>query len=128
MKNRDIYISALHLIGEDVYEEQNDDYEERASFLLAAFCSETEATDAAYREYKKLGAAEKFSCVFLSLDADFPCCDRFANSAAFYLAAMLTIDNDTELSDKLFDRYCDSMAKIQSSIPSKIEKIAQKYL
>ena len=32
-----------------------------------------------------------------------------------------------ELSDKLFDRYCDIMATIHSEIPAKIEKIAQKY-
>ncbi len=128
MKNRDIYISALHLIGEDIYHELNEDYEERATFLLAAFASETEPTDAAYREYKKLAPAEKFNCVYLSLDGEFPCADRFANPAAFYLAAMLIIDDNSELSDKLFDKYCDSMARIQSSIPSKIEKIAQKYL
>ena len=53
MKNRDIYISALSLIGESVDIEENNDYEERAPYLLAAFCSEAASTDAAYREMKK---------------------------------------------------------------------------
>jgi hypothetical protein len=38
------------------------------------------------------------------------------------------IDEDMELSDKLFDNYCDSMARIETEIPSKLEKIAEKYL
>ena len=127
MKNRDIYISALSLIGESVDIEENNDYEERAPYLLAAFCSEAASTDAAYREMKKLEAATSVDNVCLPLECDFPYADRFASAAVMYLAAMLVIDENIELSDKLFDRYCDTMATIQSEIPSRIEKIVQKY-
>ena len=127
MKNRDIYISALKLIGEDVDAEVNSDYEERAPYLLAAFCSEAASTDAAYREMKKLEPSTSADNVCLPLECDFPYADRFVSAAVMYLAAMLVIDENLELSDKLFDRYCDAMATIQSEIPSKIEKIVQKY-
>ena len=127
MKNRDIYVSALHLIGENAYAEENSDYEERAPYLLAAFCSEAAATEAAYREYKNLGEAPTVDAVSIPLEIDFPFAERFVHAAVQYLAAMLIIDENAELSDKLFDKYCVIMATIQSEIPAKIEKIAEKY-
>ena len=127
MKNRDIYISALHLIGENAYAEENLDYEERAPYLIAAFCSEAAITEAAYREYKELDKAPAPDSVSIPLDTDFPFVDRFVHAASLYLAAMLIIDESPELSDKLFDKYCCAMATIQSEIPARIERIAEKY-
>lgn len=127
MKNRDLYISALHLIGENAYAEENLDYEERAPYLIAAFCSEAANTEAAYREYKELDKAPVLDNVNIPLDTEFPFIDRFCHAATLYLAAMLIIDENPELSDKLFDKYCCAMATIQSEIPSRIEKIAEKY-
>ena len=127
MKNRDIYISALHLIGENAYAEENLDYEERTPYLLAAFCSEGATTDAAYREYKNLGTTPPVDSVSIPLDVDFPFAERFVHAASLYVAAMLIIDENTELSDKLFDKYCDAMTTIESEIPLKIEKIADRY-
>ena len=46
----------------------------------------------------------------------------------FYLAAMLVIDYDEELSDKLYDRYCDSVSVISSAIPFEIESIINRYI
>ena len=127
MKIKEIYTSALHLIGEDDSAEENADYEERAPYLIAAFCGEAEATDAQYRKAHGLPAAEPFSYISIELEMDFPCSDRFANAAAAYLAAMLIIDENAELSDKLFDRYSSIMSTIYSEIPAVIEKITQKY-
>ena len=126
MQNRDIYISALRLIGE-LSLQDNKDYEERAPYLLAAFCTESAEIDAAYRKEHSLASRPNVSSVCIPLDADFPCTDRFASAATAYLAAMLVIDENMELSDKLFDRFCSIMATIQSEIPSKIEKIADRY-
>ena len=127
MKNRDIFISALHLIGENADAEENLDYKERTPYLLAAFCSEAATTDAAYREYKKLDKTSSFDSVSIPLDADFPFAERFVHTASLYVAAMLIIDENAELSDKLFDKYCDAMATIEAEIPLKIEKIADRY-
>ena len=123
MKNRDLYISALHLIGEKADSEGNDDYEERAPYLIAAFCTEAEMTEKAYREYKSLGDAPEIDNVSIPLDIDFPMADRFCRAAILYLAAMLIIDENPDLSDK----YCCARATIQSEIPARIEKIAEKY-
>ena len=127
MKNRDIYSSALRHLGEDPDAVQNEDYEERAPYLIAAFCLECAETDIAYREANGLAKRTEVNSVCLPLDNSFPCADRFASAAALYLAAMLIIDENMQLSDKLFDRYCDIMATVQSEIPAKIEKIAQRY-
>lgn len=128
MKIKEIYTSALHLIGEDDDTKGNEDYEERAPYLIAAFCSEAEATDAQYRKAHGLDAAKPFSYISIPFEMDFPCCDRFATAAAMYLAAMLIIDENVELSDKFFDKYCSIMSTIYSEIPAVIEKITQKYL
>ena len=127
MKNRDVYISALHLIGENADAEENFDYEERTPYLLAAFCSEAASTDAAYRAYKKLGSTPTTDSVSIPLDAEFPFAERFVHAASLYVAAMLIIDENSELSDKLFDKYCDAMATIESEIPLRIEKIVNAY-
>ena len=127
MKNRDIYISALKLIGENEDVEINEDYAERAPYLLAAFCSDCSETEAAYREYKKIEASDDTDPVRLPLESEFPFVEKFSVAAAFYLAAMLIIDENAALSDKIYDRYCDLMARIQSEIPSRIEKIADRY-
>ena len=40
MKNREIYENALRLLALSAHEGENEDYEERAPYLLAAFCTE----------------------------------------------------------------------------------------
>ena len=127
MINREIYLRALSLLGERCDSEGTEDYEERAPYLIAAFCTEAKEIDASYRESMKMSPAKEIDCVHIPLEATFPLADRFVNAATNYLAAMLIIDENTELSDKIYDIYCDLMASIQSEIPAKIEKIAQKY-
>ena len=127
MTNKDIYVSAMKHIGESCDVEGNEDYEERAPYLIATFCSEASELEAAYREAHSLPTPTKRDAIRQMLECEFPMCDEFASAATLYLAAMLIVDENPELSDKLFDRYCCRMATIQSSIPSRIEKIAQKY-
>lgn len=128
MKIKDIYTSALSILGEENGGEGNEDYEERAPYLVAAFCCEAETLDRDFRRANNLPTSDAFSYVCLPLDREFPCCERFVNAASMYLAAMLIIDENSELSDKLFDKYCVIMSKIHSEIPLMIEKISQKYL
>lgn len=127
MKNREIYDAALRVLAEKCVDGANDDYEERAPYLIANFCCESSSTDSAYRKAHSITAAKKVSAVFLDLDADFPCCDRFATAAVMYLAAMLIIDENAELSDKFFDRYSDTMSEICMEIPAVIERISDRY-
>ena len=117
----------MRLIAKKLDSEENYDFEERAPYLIATFCAEVFEIDKVIRKMLGLTFSEEFRATYLSLDGEFPLLDRFASVAAKYLAAMLIIDEDGDLSDKLYGAYCDSMAAIQDRLPSVIEKIANKY-
>ncbi|MGM9683113.1 MAG: hypothetical protein ACI3XQ_05905 [Eubacteriales bacterium] len=127
MKNRDIYLAALHLLGESADCDCNEDYEERAPYLIAAFCTETARLDLEYRKSHSLPPSEGADCVYLPLGSDFPRCDRLSAAASMYLASMLVIDENSELSDKLFDKYCDALSSVCNELPARVERIVQTY-
>ena len=112
----DIYYSALALLGESMNKSDNADYVERAPYLIAAFCTEVQERDKSWRASLKLGDQSTWNPVFISLDESFPLSERFASAAAFYVAAMLVVESDEDLSDKLYDRFCDAISTIDSNI------------
>ena len=128
MKNRDIYKAALNLLSQSADEGENPDFEERAPYLLASFCSEAFETDRILRSVLGLTPIGSFDGVWLPLDVDFPLSSKLAPIGAAYLAAMLVIDEDPELSDKLYGHYCDGISRIRSEIPCILESIKNKYL
>lgn len=130
----DIYGSALAILGESQDTSDNADYEERAPYLIAAFCSEAQETDKEWRNSLSLDAQSTWDPVCISLDELFPLSDRFASAAAFFVAAMLVVDSNETLYDKLYDRFCESMSAIDSSIAEPepeefyiLESITNKY-
>ena len=123
--NRDIYKNALSLIGERVSEENCEDYEERAEYILPAFYCTVKSIDKKLRKAQGKEAQPTFSAVHASLEHEFPLLDCFASPAALYLAAMLVIEVDQELSDSLYDKYCDGIASIAAY--TSCEPISQKY-
>ena len=127
MTNRKIYECALHILAQNGVECDNSDYEERASYILATFCSEMDRTDDLMRKAFKAPVKITFQNVWISLDEDFPLVNRFAPLAAKYLAAMLVIDEDGELSDRIYDMYCQSISALKRDIPCIIESTADKY-
>ena len=127
MKNRDIYALSLAMIAENGDRYENGDYEERAGYLIAAFCSEAEEINRRYCEGKGKPCTEIEIPIYLSLDEDFPLKDRFASAAGAYLGAMLILDEDPDLSDVLFTRYCDMIAAICEEIPMRSYSIADRY-
>ncbi len=122
----EIYEAALALIGERE-NEGTGDYAERAPYLLAAFCSEAGALDTLCRSAGSLDKQPAYSAVMIELASVFPLTRRFAKPASLYIAAMLVLDENEELSEKLYDRYCDAMSSICSGIPGAIEKITDIY-
>ena len=122
VSNREIYNNALVHIGEAASSIGVSDYEERAPYLIAAFCSTVKSIDKQIRKSEGLGSQGDFSPVSLPLDSDFPLCDRLSAPAALYVASILVIDEDPELSDSLYDKYCDNIASIaaqsEASVPS----------
>jgi len=127
MKNKDVYISALNLIAQSDRAESNEDYEERAPYLLAAFCSEVREMDREYRKAHGLCVQTDFNDVYMALDRDFPACHRFSAPACLYLAAMLIIDEDGALSDKFYEKYCDAISSVYSEIPAELDSIRNIY-
>ena len=127
MRLREIYDSALKFLAESSAVGDNEDYEERAPYLLASFCNQAKATDAGLRRSLGITNSKSFNTVYIALDAEFPLLEQLATCGALYLAAMLVLDEDKELSDTLYDKYCDAISSICSSICSVSEKIADKY-
>jgi len=127
MKNKDIYSTALSILAQSNVEGENEDYAERAPFLIAAFCNEVAELDKLARAMLQLPEVQ-FNCTWLPLDEDFPLIERFASVAAKYLAAMLVVDEDSDLFDRLYDIYCDAISRIREELPSAIENIVNKYL
>ena len=122
---REIAMGASRLLG-NTYDEPLD-FETRSSFILAAMASETAYLDKQFREANGLDPQPEFDYSFINLDLDFPLSDRFISAAKFYLASLLIIDTNEELSDLFFERYCDSVCSISNSIPAKLEKTSNVY-
>lgn len=108
-------------------EDENGDYAERAPYILSAMFSEAARIDKDYRAANGMDGQPDFSPTYAELDSDFPLSDRFASAAAFYLASLLIIDENDELSDAFYDKYCDSMSAIASEIPSSVTKTKNVY-
>ena len=117
MKLRSVYLTALKLIGEIDCSLSESELEERAPYIGAALCREAASLDRAYRKAFSIGEGEAFEGLYLDLNAEFPLADRFAPAAAYYMAAMLILDDDAELYEKLFERWCDALASISAEIP-----------
>lgn len=128
MTVQEIYEAALGLLGEPIGEGTDGDYNERAPYIVAAFCCEAARADRDYRETRDLGEQPSFSEVYIDLGEEFPFCSRFSSAAAYYLAAMLILEEDEPRADVLFDRYCDSLASIESETPAVLKKIRNVYV
>lgn len=128
MKNKDIYDSALRILAERCDADACEDYEERAPYLIAAFCAESAEADKIYRKANGLPTHKEVSEVYLPLTDNFPCAPRFATAASTYLASMLVFDENTELADRLFERYSDIMSAICYELPALVEPIRDKYV
>ncbi len=127
MKNRDIYETAIHLIAQPMEDERLEDYAVRAPYLLGGFLYENSHLDASYRQFCGLEPHGFIGAIYADLDNDFPFAERFSTPAGYYLAAMLVIDEDGELSDRLFAMFCDSISQISKEIPAASESITNIY-
>ena len=127
MKNRDIYENALRILAQSTLVGENEDFEERAPYLIANFCSEAMEINRHLCEAIGKTPVGEIESVWLSLEENFPLLDRLAPIACLYLAAMLILDEDGETSDKLYARYCEKITSLWQEIPAVIEKIKEKY-
>lgn len=117
MKLINVIETAKRLLGTRVTSDNDDDYDERAPYIGAALCTEAAALDRAYRAAFGLPEQKEFPALYIDLKAELPLCDRFAPAASYYMAAMFILESDGELYNKLFDRWCTSLAEISAEIP-----------
>jgi hypothetical protein len=127
MQNLEIYEHALALLSLTPSEEENSDLMERAPHHLAAFCSEAESMDLWLTDEEGGDTDSSFNRICLPLEARFPLCERLAPVAALYLASLLVLDEDPDLSDRLFSRYCDAVSRICAGLPMQSEEILDRY-
>ena len=68
-----------------------------------------------------------YDAMEISLASEFPLCDRFASAAVNYTAAMLILDDDVDLYERLFHKWCDALCVIGTEIPATLHTIVNKY-
>lgn len=127
MKIEDIYKIALSMLSECTSASGNEDYQERTPYIVASCCTQLKGTDASLRRMKGKTAAQTFSSAYISMSDNFPLLDELAPATAMYLAAMLVVDYDPELYDKLFSQFCDNVSMISSNVSGMSESIVNKY-
>ena len=127
MKAEIIYDGALRFLAENIDAEDNQDYRDRAPYILGTFCSQVRGIDSAARQIKGLNNSKINDIVYLDLDSNFPMLDELAPAAELYLAAMLVIDYDAPLYERLFERYCDLISTVCSSFAPISETTINKY-
>ena len=118
--------SALALIDE-VNDGSVDDYIERCPYLIAAFCSEVGTLDLLWREKSGEVEQDSYSAVAIDMDEVFPLSERFIPAAASYVAAMLVLEENEELYERLYGRYSDLISGICAELPGAVEKITEVY-
>lgn len=127
MTVHEILSSAAALICEDLSNDTAQDYSERTPFIIATFCSQCKGIDSRYRKANGLAPISTYTKATMPLEYVFPLIPELVPAATYYLAAMLVLDENEALSDKLFDLYTDAVATIAASIPFTSEKITNKY-
>lgn len=125
MTLQSIYDAALRLVCEEA--DGSEDYEERASYLLPTFCAHCRESEARYRKAHDMGAGSIPTSLYWELTEEFPLCDVFVAPATYYLAAMLALDENETLSEKLFALYTDALASIETALPTQAAPITDRY-
>ena len=127
MTVQDIYDAALNILAESNDPADTADYEERAPFIIAAFCTQNADLDKATRRMLGEGSQLDFNAAYIALDDEFPLLDRFSSAASLYLASMLVMEEFEALSDRLYDRYCDQISRFCEAVCAENSPITDVY-
>ncbi len=127
MTNRALYDAALRLVSEVDLPNTNADYEERAGFLLPVICQRLAPLDKALRASANQAEATIPTSVPWALKDRFPLSDALLSAASSLLAAMLVIQENPALSDRLSKMSLDAEQSVRASIPFSLEPIVNRY-
>lgn len=127
MTHNDVIESAITLAGE-IYGVAGDDYSIRSRPLLALIYNQCDPLDRLWRQENHLPESTWTPCTTIqNTSGDFPLSDAFLVPVPYALAALLTLDENPELSKFLYANYVETLAEIRRRIPAKVEKIADRY-
>ena len=115
MTYREILNSSIRMVGESDENGNASDYEERASYLLATFYTECAPLDKKYRLANGMSTVSYVATTCVDLENVFPLCDAFSPAATYYLAAMLVLEENEDMSEALFARYSDALAALTAA-------------
>jgi hypothetical protein len=124
---RELFDAAVRMVAESGTDCDVTDYEERAEYLLATVTHQCAPLDRAYRKAMGMETTSATVGVCVPLEDRFPLSDTFAPAVTYYLAAMLVLDENDEMSDTLFDSFSDALSQIRDGLPSVIEGIVNRY-
>lgn len=127
MTLREIYEAAVHMVCEEPDDDTSADYEDRAAYILPTFCGHCAVSDVKYRLAHGMAAVTPTSAAYMELTEAFPLSEVFVAPATYYLAAMLTVDENEELSERFFALYTDALAAVEASLPASGETVADRY-
>ncbi len=127
MLAREVYQSAMTFLDESTLAGACEDYEERAPYILAVFCNNALSIDEVMRSFTGQETEIEFDGIYVALEDDFPLLPRFASIASLYLAAMLVLDDNEELSDKLYSKYEQDMKALYDGMTGIGHGITDKY-
>ena len=127
MTNQEIYDAALSMACEVEVPNANEDYRERATYLIAALCYRYAPLDVRYREAQGLEKQNLLPINCLPLSATFPLCDDFGTAVSTALAGMLTLSENPDMSARLSALADEMFAELRARIPYQKERIAQMY-
>ncbi len=128
MTGQEIYKASLALLAESCPTAMRDDYEERYPYILSVLYCDAEELDFSYKTAHGIPQnADKMTEISSIPENHMPLSDIFYSAAVYYLASMLIIDENSEYSDTLFDKYSLRMADIAKSLPSENVKIKNVY-
>ena len=126
MTNNEICNAAISLSGE-VLPAGSTDYVARAPYLLALIYTECAPLDDLYRAAHGMDANGWTPCVSVEPKDTFPLSEIFSAPASYALAAMLTIDENAELSEAMYKRFASLLEAIRSGIPAVAVPITDRY-
>lgn len=127
MTNQEILDSAVALLCENETDGDVSDYERRAPYILANFCTQNASLDALYREAYGIGSELFTAPVYVELSDEFSLCEVFSAAAVHYLAALLVLDENASMSDKFFSLHAEALTNIRSTLPATIHSITDRY-
>jgi hypothetical protein len=123
----EIYEASLRLSSEVSDPNANEDYRERAPYLIAAICYRYASLDTSYRQANGKEAQKLLATNCFPLTTLFPLSDVFAPPVSMAVAGLLVLEENPKMSAQLMDLADEAISEIEKSIPYKKEKIRSHY-